>query len=340
MYQVTPPSAVAAIADIAGLTLTQDDIQFIQQPELCGLILFSRNYQSPQQLAELTASILAERPDFLLCVDHEGGRVQRFREGFTRLPAMLKLAHLQQQDAPAAATLAHELGWLMAAELRAFNVHLSFAPVLDLEYGLSEVIGDRAFGFNAEQVTTLAGNFIQGMQEAGMAAVGKHFPGHGGVAADSHLALPIDQRSAAAIAQDIEPFSQLINQHALAGIMPAHVLYPEVDSEHTAGFSSYWLQECLRKQLGFQGVIFSDDLTMEGAAHLGSYAARTKAAIKAGANAILVCNNRVAAQEVVEAVRQHQGVRLSLQSWQGDIQPLDKARQLSVQQTLQQLNWL
>lgn len=337
MYTQFPKNAVAAIADIEGLYLSDADKEFIRQPELCGLILFSRNYQSPQQLAELTSSILAERPDFLLCVDHEGGRVQRFREGFTRLPAMLTLAQLQQKDDSFAQELAYELGWLMAAELRALQVHLSFAPVLDLDYGLSAVIGDRAFGAQAQQVVQLAGQFIAGMHEAGMAAVGKHFPGHGGVVADSHLALPVDQRSAVEIEQDIQPFAQLIAAQALAGIMPAHVLYPAIDEQHCAGFSKIWLQQKLRQQLNFQGVIFSDDLTMEGAAYLGSYQQRTQAAIAAGANAILVCNNREAAQQVVEAIAQNPQPRLSLQSWQGSQPILDSARQAQIQRHLAQL---
>lgn len=340
MYSLNDLSAVGVIADIAGLTLSAEDIEFIQQPELCGLILFSRNYQSPAQLAQLTQSILQVRPDFLLCVDHEGGRVQRFREGFSRLPAMLNLAQLQQTDPAQAAQLAFDLGWLMAIEVRAFNVHLSFAPVLDIEHGCSEIIGNRAFGFNAEQVIELAGRFIDGMQSAGMAAVGKHFPGHGGVAADSHLALPVDERSWAELEQDIEPFAQLIAQQKLAGIMPAHVSYQAAPEDKTAGFSRFWLQTQLRQKLGFNGVIFSDDLTMEGAAHLGSYANRTQATVDAGANAILVCNNRTAAQETILAVRQLAKPALSLTPWQGEVATLDIERQQHIQQQLIELGWV
>lgn len=339
MYTLPDTNAVGVIADIEGLTLTAADIEFIRQPELCGLILFTRNYQSPQQLNELTASILQERPDFLICVDHEGGRVQRFREGFTRLPAMLELAKLHQQDAAQALELATGLGWLMAAELRACNVHLSFAPVLDIEHGLSAIIGDRAFGYNAKQVVELAGAFIEGMQQAGMVAVGKHFPGHGGVVADSHLALPVDERSWADLEQDIQPFAELIQQQKLAGIMPAHVLYHASEDNQAAGFSKFWLQQILRQQLGFKGAIFSDDLTMEGAAHLGSYAQRTEATIAAGANAILVCNNRQAAAEVIAAVRQQNKPALSLQSWQGVAYEANKLRLVQLQLKLQQLGW-
>lgn len=340
MHTLADINTVGVIADIEGLTLTPEDIDFIQQPELCGLILFTRNYQSPQQLSELTASILQQRPDFLICVDHEGGRVQRFREGFTRLPAMLKLAELQKNNPEQALELATELGWLMAAEVRAHNVHLSFAPVLDIEHGLSAIIGDRAFGYDAQQVVTLASAFIDGMQQAGMAAVGKHFPGHGGVAADSHLALPVDERGWQELERDIAPFAELIQQQKLAGIMPAHVLYQAAKDDKTAGFSEFWLQQILRSQLGFNGVIFSDDLTMEGAAHLGSYAQRAAATIAAGANAILVCNNRAAAQEVVVAVRDQQKPALNLQSWQGQCQSMDTDRQTKLQQQLQTLGWL
>lgn len=337
MQALTDMNAVGVIADIEGLALTPEDIDFIQQPELSGLILFTRNYQSPQQLNELTQSILQQRSDFLICVDHEGGRVQRFREGFTRLPAMLELAKLHQQDSAQALELATDLGWLMAAEVRAYNVHLSFAPVLDIEHGLSAIIGDRAFGYNAKQVVELAGAFIEGMQQAGMVAVGKHFPGHGGVVADSHLALPVDERSWAELEQDIQPFAELVQQQKLAGIMPAHVLYQASEDNKAAGFSEFWLQQILRQKLGFNGVIFSDDLTMEGAAHLGGYAQRTKATMAAGANAILVCNNRQAAQEVVAAVREQNPPHLSLQSWQGATPEVNKLRLVQTQLKLQQL---
>lgn len=342
MHPLNDINAVGVIADIAGLTLSQNDLEFIRQPELSGLILFSRNYESPQQLQQLTSSIMQLRPDFLLCVDHEGGRVQRFRQGFTRIPAMLNLAKLQQADAAQAKYLAHELGWLMAAEVRSYQVHLSFAPVLDIEYGLSEIIGDRAFGSTPQQVIELAGSFIEGMAEAGMAAVGKHFPGHGGVAVDSHLALPVDERSWDEVEQDIAPFAELIKQQKLAGIMPAHVLYQASQDDKTAGFSEFWLQQILRSKLGFKGVIFSDDLTMEGAAHLGSYENRTQAATDAGANAILVCNNRDAAQETILAVREQSKPRLDLSSWQGATAALtseQQARKHNIEQQLVSLGW-
>lgn len=326
------PAAIGVVADIKGLTLSAEDYVFLQQPELSGLIFFSRNYDSPAQLAELCASIKAVRPDLLLCVDQEGGRVQRFQKGFTKLPAMLGLEKMYNNAAPEALSLAQDLGWLMASEVRQQGVHLSFAPVLDINVGCSEVIGDRAFGSNAKQVIQLAGAFIEGMAEAGMAAVGKHYPGHGGVEADSHFALPVDTRTLAELQEDIQPFRQLIQAQQLSGIMPAHVLYKAVDALHNAGFSSLWLKDILRTELQFAGVIFSDDLTMEAAA-IGTYEERTQAAIAAGGNALLVCNNRDAAQRVVEEVRRQQQAglpHLDLQFMQGAVKQFDSERQQAV----------
>lgn len=295
--------AACVIADIKGLELSAEDIDFIQQPEISGLILFSRNYQSPEQLKALTSHILSVRPNLLICVDQEGGRVQRFRDGFTLLPPMQSLESHYQTDPAQALELAQGLGLLMASEVIACGVHLSFAPVLDIERGISQVIGNRAFASNAAAVTELARAFIEGMNQAGMQAVGKHFPGHGAVSADSHVSLPIDERTSVEIDYDIQPFAQLILEQKLAGIMPAHVVYPALDKNNTAGFSTIWLQQVLRTKLGFKGVIFSDDLTMEGAACVGDYSARAEAALKAGANALLVCNKREAAQQVIDWMR-------------------------------------
>ncbi len=339
MHHTINPAAIGVVADIKGLALSSQDHQFLQQPELCGLILFSRNYESPAQLAVLTASIKAVRPDLLLCVDQEGGRVQRFREGFTLLPAMLSLEPLFQENKDEALMFAHELGWLMAAEVRQQGVHLSFAPVLDIDFGCSKVIGDRAFGKNANTVIKLAGAFIEGMAEAGMAAVGKHYPGHGGVEADSHFDLPVDTRTLAELNEDIEPFRQLIKSQKLAGIMPAHVLYQAVDADNNAGFSKLWLQQILRQELTFAGVIFSDDLTM-AAADIGSYEERTEAAIAAGGNALLVCNDRAAAQLVIEEVRRQQqnGLpHLDLQPLQGPQQQFNAERQQRIRTRLSAL---
>lgn len=336
MHQRINPAAVGVVADIEGLALTAQDRDFILQPELSGLILFARNYESPSQLAALTASIKALRPDLLLCVDQEGGRVQRFREGFTRLPAMRELTRLYAQEKTSALAHAQDLGWLMATEVRQQGVHLSFAPVLDIDFGCSDVIGDRAFGQSAKVVIELAGAFIEGMAEAGMVAVGKHYPGHGGVVADSHFDLPVDTRTLSELDQDLEPFRELIAQEKLAGIMPAHVLYQAVDADYNAGFSKRWLQQILRQELAFTGVIFSDDLTM-AAADIGDYQQRTQAAIAAGGNALLVCNDQTAAQRVIEEVRRQQQkglAHLDLQSLQGVQQPLDSERQQRIRQRL------
>ena len=307
-----PCAGVGVIADLPGTVLSAQERDFIRQPQLAGLIFFARNYESPQQLARLTADIRTVRPDLLLCVDQEGGRVQRFREGFTRLPPVMALEGLWQQNRAAAEQMARDLGWLMAYEVRRQGVHLSFAPVLDIERGVSRVIGDRAFGHDATTVIQLASAFVAGMNAAGMSAVGKHFPGHGAIAADSHLALPLDPRPLAELEYDMSPFRALNDAGLLAGIMPAHVVYPAVDEQHTAGFSPLWLQQILRRQLGFNGVIFSDDLTMEGAASAGDYALRARAAMQAGANALVVCNNPAGAQQVIDAVCQ----QLQQPGWQ------------------------
>lgn len=312
------PQAVGVIADIAGLELTDEDKTFLQQPEISGLIFFARNYQSPAQLKALTAELRKLRPDLLLTVDQEGGRVQRFREGFTRFAPMMAYEAIYKNDAQHALALAKDGGWLLAAELINHGVDLTFAPVLDIERDCSKVIGDRAFGHDADTVSALASAWIEGLQSAGMMAVGKHFPGHGAVVADSHLELPIDSRNADELDYDIAPFAELIAQQKLGGIMPAHVVYPAIDKEHTAGFSPIWLQHILRQQLGFTGTIFSDDLSMEGAASGGDFYQRSFAAANAGANALVVCNNRDAAQQVINATRDMVAAgspRLDLTRW-------------------------
>ncbi|WP_430462063.1 beta-N-acetylhexosaminidase [Thalassolituus sp. LLYu03] len=331
--------AVGVIADIQGTVLTSEDREFLRQPEISGLIFFARNYTSPEQLTALTADILSIRPDLLLCVDQEGGRVQRFRDGFTRLPPMLKLETLFRSDAALAEATAHELGWLMASEVRACGVHLSFAPVLDIERDCSQVIGDRAFGHDADVVSCLAAAFVRGMNDAGMSAVGKHFPGHGAVVADSHLALPVDERSRAELDYDMRPFSALNQAGLLAGVMPAHVVYPAVDEINTAGFSAHWLQKILRGELQFKGVIFSDDLTMAGAASVGTYADRARAALDAGANALVVCNVRDGAQQVIDALRQWRQQNpametLDLSGLQGPQNAPDEVRAIAVRERI------
>lgn len=282
--------------DIAGTWLTAEDRQILRQPQVGGLIIFSRNIEHPRQVRELCAAIRALRPDLLLAVDQEGGRVQRLREGFVRLPAMGDIAACAE-----APSLARHCGWIMATEVLAAGLDMSFAPVLDLNYGRSAVIGGRAFGSDPERATELAGAFIQGMGEAGMAATGKHFPGHGWAEADSHVAIPTDERSLEQIRKsDLRTFAALSGK--LAAVMPAHVIYPQVDKQ-PAGFSRRWLQEVLRAELGFSGVIFSDDLSMAGAHVVGDAASRIEAALSAGCDMGLVCNDRGAAELALSAMQ-------------------------------------
>lgn len=284
------------MVDVAGTWLTAEDRQFLRQPEVGGLIIFARNIESPRQVRELCASIRAIRPDLLLAVDQEGGRVQRLRQGFVRLPPMRAIA-----DQPHAEVLAEHCGWLMATEVLAVGLDLSFAPVLDLDYQRSAVVGTRSFEGDPERAATLAGAFIRGMNAAGMAATGKHFPGHGWAEADSHVAIPTDERSLETLrANDLVPFQRL--SKSLAAVMPAHVIYPKVDSQ-PAGFSRRWLQDILRGELGFDGVIFSDDLSMAGAHVVGDAASRIEAALTAGCDMGLVCNDRAAAELALSAAQ-------------------------------------
>lgn len=294
-----------AMLDLASTEMTAEERALLTHPLVGGVILFTRNFASVAQVSRLTAEIHALRdPPLLIAVDHEGGRVQRFREGFTRLPAMRALGTLWDRDHEAAWQAACATGYVLAAELRAVGVDLSFAPVLDLEYGFSTVIGDRAFHASPEAAAELAGALIDGLREAGMANVGKHFPGHGFVAADSHLAVPVDNRSFADIAaNDLRPYRLLGNK--LAAVMPAHVIFDAVDAR-PAGFSPYWLKQVLRTDLGFDGAIFSDDLSMEGASLAGGIVDRANAALEAGCDMVLVCNAA-------------EGARSLLQSWRPDI---------------------
>lgn len=293
---MTTPLYGSLMLDIHGTWLTAEDRRILRQPEVGGLILFARNIEEPRQVRELCAAIRAIRPDLLLAVDQEGGRVQRLRNGFVRLPAMRALA-----DHPAAEYLAEQCGWLMASEVLAVGLDLSFAPVLDLDHQRSAVVGSRSFEGDPELATRLAGAFIRGMSAAGMAACGKHFPGHGWAEADSHVAIPVDERSLDEIrTKDLVPFRQLSRQ--LAAVMPAHVIYPQVD-EGPAGFSRRWLQEILRGELGFEGVIFSDDLSMAGAHVVGDAANRIEAALTAGCDMGLVCNDRAAAELALSALQ-------------------------------------
>jgi len=286
------------IIDIVGTTLTDMEQQRLRHPLVGGMILFARNYESPAQIKALCDEIhcLRDAP-LLIAVDHEGGRVQRFREGFTRLPAMRRLGELWDQDRTAALKAARGVGLVLAAELRAWGVDYSFAPVLDLDWGRSGVIGDRSFHRDPAAVIQLAGSLIEGLRAGGMACCGKHFPGHGWVEADSHVAIPVDERSLAELQTDMEPFRRL----KLDAVMPAHVIYPQVD-ERPAGFSPKWLS-LLRKEIDFDGVIFSDDLSMEGASVAGDIVARVEAAWNAGCDMLLVCNAPESVGDLLERWR-------------------------------------
>ncbi len=288
--------------DIEGWVLTDDDRRRLCHPQVGGLILFSRNYRDPQQLAALCAEVHALRdPRLVLAVDQEGGRVQRFRDGFAALPAMGHLGDLYDSDADSALKLAETFAWIMACELLRHGVDLSFAPVLDVANPVSSVIGDRAFHRNPEVVARLGNAWIRGMRRAGMEAVGKHFPGHGSVEGDSHHVMPFDRRDLAEIeALDLLPFRRVIATH-LTGIMMAHVIYDRVDSQ-PAGYSRFWIEQILRGQFGFEGVVFSDDLSMSGAESVGGYPDRARHALEAGCDILLVCNNSAGADEVLESL--------------------------------------
>ena len=289
----------ALMLDIAGTSLTPEDITLIQAPQVGGIILFGRNIESPAQVRELTDHMRRVRPEILIAVDQEGGRVQRLRSGFSRLPAMGRLGELYVEQPQRAIELAEQSGWLMSSEVLAVGIDFSFAPVLDIN-DISDVIGDRAFAQNPEAITVLAAAFMRGMRSAGMACTGKHFPGHGSVKADSHVAAAIDPRSFDEIyAKDMQPFLQLMP--LLDALMPAHVIYPAVDA-NPAGFSTHWLQTLLRQQLQFDGVLFSDDLSMQAACVAGGADARIQAALSAGCDMGLVCNDRNAACTALDGI--------------------------------------
>ncbi len=288
--------------DIAGLVLDESDCKRLQHPQVGGVILFARNYESPEQLKALVDEIHGLRmPQLVVAVDQEGGRVQRFSEGFQKIPAMAHLGELYEQDSGKAIQSAETIAWVMAAELLYYGVDVSFAPVLDVGDPVSQVIGDRAFHRDPETITRLANAWVRGMRKAGMEAVGKHFPGHGSVKGDSHHVMPFDRRSLDDIeALDLVPFRRVIATH-LSGIMMAHVIYDQVD-ELAAGYSHRWIHDILRKRLSFDGIIFSDDLSMSGAESVGGYAERARMALQAGCDILLICNNTEGADEVLESL--------------------------------------
>ena len=291
------------MVDLEGTAISETERNLLQQPEVGGVILFTRNFESVEQITELVEEIHnIKSPKILVAVDHEGGRVQRFHEGFSRIPAAASYARVGKGDLQQSRQLSENAGWLMAVELRACGIDFSFAPVLDLAHGLSGVIGDRAFHSKPATVATLAYAFMHGMNKAGMQAVGKHFPGHGGVVEDSHVAMPVDHRELEELLRsDIVPFENMI-ENKLAAIMPAHVIYDKVDDK-PAGYSSFWIENILRQRFGFQGVIFSDDLSMEAAGVVGGFGERADAALTAGCDMALICNHLDGAIEAAEYIK-------------------------------------
>ena len=291
--------------DIEGLAVTPADRALLREPAVGGVILFSRNYDELAQLSDLIAEIRALRsPPLLIAVDHEGGRVQRFREGFTAIPAMGRIGHEYDSDLGEALLLAKTAGWLCASELRAMGVDLSFAPCADLDWGVSKVIGDRAFHKDPEAVGDLASAYSRGLRSAGMAAIAKHFPGHGAVVADSHEQLPVDRREYGDVLDDVRPFEKLIGSGLIAGVMMAHVVYSAMDPL-PAGFSKYWIQTELRSRLGFDGAVFCDDLSMGATESFGRMPQRARMALEAGCDMVLICNDRPAAQAAVSALAEY-----------------------------------
>lgn len=290
------------MADISGLQLTQEEKERLRHPTIGAVILFSRNYESPEQLQALSSDIHELRdPPLLIAVDHEGGRVQRFRQDFTHLPAMRRYGDLFDNDPAQALQQCSTAGWLMASELLELGVDFSFAPIADLESGVSDVIGDRAFHSKPGIAAELALSFMLGMRKAGMAATAKHFPGHGSVQGDSHHMIPVDERNFDQLSEnDLVPFRVMIAS-AVEGIMTAHVIYPQMD-EQPPTFSKYWLQQVLREELGYKGLVFSDDLSMAGAKMAGGPYARATAAMDAGCDMILVCNDTAALDEVIDGL--------------------------------------
>jgi beta-N-acetylhexosaminidase len=289
------------LVDVAGTELTAEDRELLAHPLIGGCILFTRNFADIDQLEALIAAMRAVRtPPLLITIDHEGGRVQRFRKDFTVLPPMRTIGREYGIDASMGMQLARQCGWLLAGELLAVGVDMSFAPVVDLDYGVSSVIGDRAFHRDPRVVADLAVAFANGMREGGMSATAKHFPGHGAVVPDSHVAMPVDRRPLADMDEDLYPYQRLID-NGLASVMAAHVVFAEVDPL-PAGFSRRWLQDELRGRMGFSGAIFSDDLSMAGAGVVGDMPERVRAALRAGCDIVPICNNRQGVLQVIDSL--------------------------------------
>jgi beta-N-acetylhexosaminidase len=291
------------MVDLPGTSITDEDREVMRHPLVGGVILFTRNYVDPDQLTQLVAGIHAVRsPPLIVAVDQEGGRVQRFQKGFSRLPPARLIGHAFDQDPKAGVELARRVGWLMAAELRAHGVDISFAPVVDLDYGVNEAIGTRAFHKRSDVVGQLAVSYMHGMRDAGMAATAKHFPGHGAVTADSHHALPVDRRDLVDMTDDLSPYRRLI-ANGLPSVMVAHIVFPVLDTA-PASLSSAWIRDVLRGELRFQGVVFADDLSMGGAAAAyGDVVARAEKALAAGCDMLPVCNNRASVIKLLEGLK-------------------------------------
>ena len=291
--------------DVDGCQLSPADRRLLREPAVGGVILFSRNYESPTQVADLVSEIRALRnPALLVAVDHEGGRVQRFRDGFSAIPPMRRIGQHYDASPDEALEIAQLAGWLIGSELRAVGIDLSFSPCLDLDWGVSEVIGDRAFHRRPQVVADLAAAYCRGLRSAGMAAVGKHFPGHGAVVADSHESLPFDRRDYGELLDDMQPYDRLIGTGQLAGVMLSHVVYSEHDAL-PAGFSTRWIEDELRGQLRFGGAVFCDDLSMKATDTFGRMPRRAELALTAGCDMVLICNDRPAAAAAVAALRDY-----------------------------------
>ena len=288
--------------DIEGTELLPTDRELLRDPAVGGFILFARNYASPAQIADLVAEVRALRtPPLLVAVDYEGGRVQRFREGFTQIPPMRQLGRLYDRDTDAALDLAEQVGWLIGSELLAVGIDLSFSPCLDLDWGVNSAIGDRAFHRRPDVVAALTLRYCRGLSNAGMSAVGQHFPGHGAVAADSHEHLPVDRRDFGDILDDIRPYETLMQHRLLPAVMLSHVVYAEADAM-PASLSSYWIQRQLRGELRFDGAVFTDDMSMKATAQFGSMPERAAMALQAGCDMVVICNDRTAAARAVASL--------------------------------------
>jgi beta-N-acetylhexosaminidase len=328
------------MVDVAGKSLTPEDRELLKHPLVGSVILFTRNYESPEQVQALIDDIRALRnPALLVAVDHEGGRVQRFRSGFSRLPPARRIGLEYEQDAKQGVALAQAMGFLLAAELRAIGVDFSFAPCVDLDFGVSEIIGDRAYSARAETVALLGIATMQGMRSAGMAATAKHFPGHGAVVADSHLALPVDRRELADLEADLLPYRRLI-ANDLPAVMMAHVLFPAIDAK-PASLSVHWVTQILRRQLDFRGVIFADDLSMEGASFAGDIVARCELALEAGCDVLPICNHRDKVIAVLDGLQSTPGPASQLRLLRMRGRPGDTRQQLQASLVYQDcLAWL